>query len=193
MNPSQALQQDYRLYYHGTWMKHESLGIGVIVVDGTTLYMYPYETGHQEDNPVLVEAQDLSCWWPRAGAYNTEQGAAYISRRSHRSMRKSATPIEHYVVKYGPMHNDAGMMCTLRKGPERIALEDAIKLLRNTTRAAVAVTRDIILTKGSFETIGVVFRGLNCGEYRDGEFIPNFQGSPLAKRVMYKLAREEDK
>lgn len=192
MNPVDALAQDRRMYYHNTWMRHSKNGIGMMRVDEEGhMRMYLFPNDMIEAEPVKVKPFDLSCWWPRAGAYNILNSAVYISRRSVRSMRKSAVPAEHYHVKWGNHAITNNTMLFMRRGPEHQSLAAAIAALQGGKKEAVAITRDIILTRGDFGELTVIFRGLLAGEYRNGEFIPTFNGSPLAKRVMYKLARME--
>lgn len=192
MNPSDALPQDWRMYYHNCWMEHTTLGIGMVAVSDNRLYFYNYQNGDSSVDPVKVNAQDLKCWWPRPGAYNTKAGSAvYISRKAIRTMRKSAVAGEHYVIKWGPRLGNIDLMVALRAGPSRHSISYAAKVLKDGLVASVAVSRDLILAKDKFNNIVVIFRGLEAGEYRDGEFVPSFTGSPLAKRVMMKLTQEE--
>jgi hypothetical protein len=157
---------------------------------GVDMYFYIYPNDRREDNPVLVKHTDLVCWWPRPGAYNTPRGAVYIGRKAIRTMRKSALPNEHYNIRYGTVGRVWEIMLILRKGPERQDLNFAVKVLNEELSPSVAITRDIILARGKFGEILVIFRGLYAGDYQNGEFISTFPGSPLAKLVRIKLARE---
>lgn len=192
MNPCDALKQDWRMYYDGAWMKHKRHGPGCVMVSGNDLMFYRYPNDQPEPEPKVVLPRDLECWWPRSGAYNTPGGAIYISRKSTRSMRKSAHPHEHYVIKWGheaTALNSVNLMIQLRKGHSFVELEFALKAIKEEMTKSVAITRDIILA-ASHDGIAVVFRGIKAGILEDGDFTPDYDEAPLARRVMSKLIEE---
>lgn len=160
MRPSDALQQDWRLYYDQSWMHHVTLGPGLVRVIGSQLYFYRFPNDLMEAEAARVRATDLSCWWPRSGSFNTPQGAVYISRKTTRSMRKSANATEHYKVKWGyqyyqPSHID--LMLQLRRGPSLVDVDFARKAIESGMAGSVAITPDIILSKTASKTLSVVF------------------------------------
>jgi len=119
MNPCDALQQDWRMYYDGSWMNHRRYGPGQVSVQDTDMFFYRYPDDKVDSNPTRVDPADLLCWWPRSGAYNTPGGAVYIARKATRSMRKSAHAGEHYVVRWGKVFmrsTSTTLMLQLRKG-----------------------------------------------------------------------------
>ena len=97
MKPTQALRQDWHMYYHDTWMVHVTLGYCRIQARRGVLFALPLNT----EEWLKVSAKDLEVWWPRPGAYNTATAAAYIVRKPYRCMKRSAVSDTHYTVTYG--------------------------------------------------------------------------------------------
>lgn len=185
MNPSDALPQDYGMYYDGCWMKHTSLGIGRVRVVNGKMY---FEKNPGQDEPKIVRSKYLTCWWPRAGAFNIvgKHKAVFIARRAMRNMRKSAISGDHYFTKWGSP--TCRIMETLREGPNLLPLQEAIDLLKKPEWISVAVARDIILTNGEIpdESI-VIFRGEESGTYKYGCYTPMFSDNPLTGRILRQL------
>lgn len=192
MNPCDALQQDWRMYYEGSWMRHRSYGPGLVSVSGDELYFYRYPNDTLEAEPTRVNPRDLVCWWPRSGAYNTPGGAVYIARKATRSMRKSAHAGEHYMIKWGnACMRGTGykLMLQLRRGHSLVELDFALRAIKEKVTRSVAITQDIILASTP-DGLVVVFRGIKVGMLEDGDFIPDFERSPIARRAMHKLVEE---
>ena len=193
MKPSDALQQDWRLYYDQSWMEHKIFGPGLVRVIGNGLYFYRFPGDEMEAEGTAVRGTDLSCWWPRSGSYNAPGGAIYLARKTARSMRKSAHPSEHYVIKWG--HASYGayrIMLQLRNGPAIVDIDFAKKAIAAGVTSSAAVAHDIILTKGfDDEEFGVVFRGIHTGVINDDEFTPASPGAALARRTVMRLREEE--
>ncbi len=187
MNPSDAMPQDYRMYYDGCWMEHTKYGVGYIrVKDGG---MYLDKEGRGRDL-VRVKPSFLSCWWPRPGAFNVKKKhAVYIARRAMRNMRKSAVANDHYFLKWG-MPYGRDVMLTLRDGPNPVEIREARRLLIAGTMLSVAISRDVILHPEDEPTADVqtvVFRGMDAGRLVMGTFEPLFSASPLTGRVLRQL------
>jgi hypothetical protein len=195
MNPSDALQQDWHLYYDGSWMSHEKYGPGQVVVSGgmQTLYFYRYRNDVPEAAPKEVKAESLHYWWPRAGALNTPMGAIYVTRTATRSMRKSAHG-EHFKVTWsGPQYyaDKTQLMLWIRRGPAFVDLDFALAALRNQMTTSVAVGRDLILsTTPGKDIYDVVFRGIVVGKLKSGVFMPYYKDAPLVARCMARLREE---
>jgi hypothetical protein len=198
MNPSDALTADRRMYYNNTWMLHKGVPRKVQVASNK---MYVWIDDDMEYMPCT--ARSLKCWWPRAGAYNTDSGGVYIARRGVRNMRKSATQDDHYFVKYGytsiPME-------TLRDGPNHYGVAEGIDRLANISMVSrynkheaniVAVSRDILLVDSeetsSTDTLLVIYRGLPAGRLTNVStawaYEPSSSCCPLAGRVTRQLER----
>lgn len=184
MNPSDALSQDYGMYYDNCWMRHTTHGIGRVRVVGGDMYLERQPGA----DPIQVQPKYLECWWPRPGAFNCGDHAVYIARRAIRNMRKSATSGDHYFVKWGSPYGKEVMMC-LKTGPNTETMDSAIDLIQKGRMSSVAVTRDIIIEpndrKGEFN---VIFRGMEAGTYtQDGGFIPLFSNNPWTHRILRQL------
>jgi hypothetical protein len=196
MRPSDALQQDWRLYYDQSWMYHTTLGPGLVRVHGAGLYFYRFPDDVIEPEATKVRATDLGCWWPRSGAFNTSMGAVYIARKTTRSMRKSAHPSEHYKVRWGQAYafksSTHNLMLLLRRGPSLVDSDFARKAIRTGMTNSVAVTPDVILAKTSVpEELSVIFRGIPVGILtEDEDFEPSFARDALSRRVKEKLEQE---
>ena len=191
MNPTDALEQDWRLYYNGAWMLHKLFGPVQVSVKGQTLYAYTYPDDERESEPVRCKADELECWWPRSGSYNTTNGAVYIARMTSRSMRKSAHPSEHYMVKWGRggHYGMSSLMVQLRQGPKFIKPDFALEVLDRQLSASVALTHDLIIQRDNGDNI-VIFKGIRAGKLLNGEFIAEFPTSPVARRVAQRLMEE---
>lgn len=191
MKPSDALQQDWRLYYDQAWMDHRLFGPGLVRVLNNRLFFYRFPDDEMEPEGLLVRGSDLQCWWPRSGSYNVPGGAIYIARRTTRSMRKSAHPVEHYKVKWGnPIHSNNELMLQLRAGPAIVDADFAKKAIDKGMTNSAAVSTDVILTSHEDSSYGVVFRGINVGEIEDDIFIPDYPASPLARRAESRLIED---
>jgi len=185
MKPSQANKQDWRMYYADTWMNHVKYGPGHIYVRDGQL---THTRGGRNDPTRDVEPDDLECWWPRSGSYNTPRGAVYIARKAARNMRKSASYGDHYQLTYG--RGDGGDVLRLMiDGPDYLSVKEARAALRRNITASVAVTRDIILAMQD-EHIVVVFRGIHTGVLTDNGFEAYIADDPLSKRAYVKLMAE---
>jgi len=194
MKPSDALPQDWRLYYDQSWMRHSNLGPGKVRVSGGSLYFYQFPNDEPETEGVLVRPTHLSCWWPRSGAYNFPGYAVYIARKSTRSMRKSANPHEHYTVKWsgGEYYDDGSnnkLMLLLRKGPSLVDKDFAMKVLDEGMATSIAVAHDIILAKEK-AGLSVVFKGIQIGTLKDDNFVPDFDRAALVRRATDRLMQE---
>jgi len=185
MNPQDALPQDYPMYYNGCWMEHSELGIGRISVVGTRMYI---DTNYGKTDPVCVKAKDLSCWWPRPGAFNGKKEAIYVGRRAHRNMRKSAMPNDHYFLKWGSPYA-VDMMLALAGGRNEITIEEAIERFKAGKMISAAVSRDIIIypQDDSEDVYVVVFRGNEVGVLENGYFTPLFSSNPIDARALRQL------
>jgi len=188
MNPTDALQQDWRMYYNGAWMLHRTHGPVQVSVVSSRLYCFTYPNGEKEVEPIKCLASDLECWWPRSGSYNTVNGACYIARMTSRSMRKSAHPNEHYRVQWGRsgQYGMPALMVQLREGPSLITPVFAREVLRKNLTNSVALTHDLILSKDGNDTT-VVFKGLRVGILREDEFEADYASAPMARRVTQRL------
>lgn len=186
MNPADAKPQDWGMYYDSCWMKHTTLGVGRIRVINGKLY---FEDEPGTEDPKQVKARFLTCWWPRPGAHNPVNSthAIYIARRAQRNMRKSAIAGDHYFVKWGATHSMKTMQ-HLRAGPKLVPLHVAVEMLTKKERHSIAVSRDIILTRGEdVHNHAVIFRGEENGTYSMGCYTPLFSDNPLTGRILRQL------
>ena len=185
MNPSDALTKDWGMYYDGCWMKHRTLGVGRVLVAEKTLYL------DRDDAATKVDPEDLSCWWPRPGAFNVGKSAVYIARRTIRNMRKSAVGGDHYYLKWGNPYA-CNVMETLKKGTNHVPLSLGLQMLDRGDVKAVAVSRDIIIKRESATRYNVIYRGNEVGTWNPVlGFKPLFLGSPFTRRVMRQLEEME--
>ena len=187
MKPSQANKQDWQMYYANTWMNHVKYGPGIVIVDPDGLQ---HTRGGEEDKLRRVKPDDLECWWPRSGSYNTPYGAVYIARKAARNMRKSASMGDHYQLIYG--RGDGGDILRLMiDGPDYMSVAEGVRTLRKQVCISVAVTRDVILAQQpNTDIIEVVFRGNVTGTLSDDGFEPLIPQDPLSKRAYIKLMQE---
>lgn len=173
------------MYYANTWMNHVEYGPGCIQVRDGQL---THSRGGPHDETRDVKPDDLECWWPRSGSYNTPYGAVYIARKAARNMRKSASYGDHYQLTYG--RGDGGDVLRLMiDGPDYLSVNEARKALRQKIAKSIAVTRDIILTQKD-QGVVVVFRGMDTGVLSDDGFEPYIEADPLSKRTYVKLMAE---
>jgi len=174
------------MYYANTWMDHVKYGPGLILVNDGQLR---HTRGGPDDEPRKVKPDDLECWWPRSGSYNTPYGAVYIARKAARNMRKSASMGDHYQLTYGRgMGGD--IMRLMIDGPDYMSIKEAQRALAKNIAHSVAVTRDIILRQNEHEAVEVIFRGNPTGTLTDLGFEPFIPNDPLSKRAYIKLAKE---
>ena len=185
MNPSDALPQDFGLYYDACWMRHKTHGIGMVRVINGDMYL---EYTKDRSGPLQVQPKLLECWWPRPGAFNVGNGAVYIGRRALRNMHKSAVCGEHYFTKWG-MCSGVELMQLLRDGPNHVTVDEGLRLLATNKRKSVAVSRDVILTPTTTDgtETAVIFRGMEVGFLKNGVYEPAFSNSPLTGRVLRQL------
>lgn len=188
MLPTEALPEDWRMYYHNCWMRHKRYGIGQIALVGGAFYFYLWPGDKPDDEPQRIQANALEMWWPRPGAYNTPQGAVIIDRKSTRTMRKSACPAEHYFVSYGVCPNYNTMMHILRRGPNYVPVPEALEMFEKGLAQKLAVCREIILDTTRDDGIMVLYHGVEVGRYEGGTLVPH-KPSPLTRRCEEKLAR----
>lgn len=183
MKPSHALQRDWPMYYAGTWMNHREYGPVAVSVNGEGL-----EVTVGTDT-IPADPNDLECWWPRSGSYNTKMGAVYIARKAARNMRKSASWGDHYTCTFGRTVRGSDPLSLMVRGPNYISVEAALELLTLEVTESVAVTRDIIL-RATDSNIEVIFRGNATGTLTKDGFEPYVPLDPLSKRAYVKLMQE---
>lgn len=190
MNPSDAMPQDYGLYYNNTYMQHRTKGPVFVTAVPGELYAKP-----EKGRVGAVRPSTLTPLWPRPGAYNyvASNGTAtavFISRRARRSARRSAST-EHYHVSWSHSGNrtisGAMMWAAITEAPYPSA-SVALRRLRSRTNptTAVAVSRDMILCKKS-NYISVIVRGQVVGRIRNGVFVPSVEGTALCKVARMQL------
>ena len=197
MKPTQARRQDWRMYYNATVMRHAELGIVHVKVEDNAKFYVSQVKLHRVDPDIgivkhadweLAKPADLDIWFPRAGAYNIEGEAMYISRKAERSMKKSATANNHYRITYGPRRNDL-MFVALARGYNHLSWPVAQEVMEKDMARAVAVTRDIILEKDE-DKYNIIFRGQEVGKLVEGEFLPTHEYAPATKLTFNKLYKE---
>lgn len=187
MNPEDALRDDWPMYYEGCWMLHiPTQRVVQITLERGGGFKYRLPAGDVWHN---CEAEQLECWWPRAGSYNIGGQALFIGRRARRSMKKSA--YDHYFVSWGRQHH-GNILKLMAKGPNFVDMETAQRVIRKGITASVAISTDLIIAEknrkdGVYE---IIYRGTLAGELRDNQFIPIFDGTPAAKRAELKLVQE---
>jgi hypothetical protein len=191
MLPSEALPEDWRMYYNNCWMRHRRHGIGLIQIVGGMFYLYTFPDDVMESEPQRVNHEALECWWPRPGAYNTPQGAVYIARKSTRTMRKSATMGDHYYVSWGSKRGTNGYMpmLVMRRGADFVDIPFGLKVINDGLSNSVAVSRELIINRTPTKELQVLFRGREVGVMQNGDFIP-LVDSPMSRRAHDKLIVE---
>lgn len=135
-----------------------------------------------------ADLRNLSVWWPRPGAYNYKGDASYIARKATRCMRKSASPRNHYYVKYGN-HAGYNLIRYLMNGPNHMSWPSAKEALDKGAMLGVAVCRDLIVTQVP-DGYGIIYRGETVGRLTQGEYIPMDDYSPVNKLVSRRLLEE---
>jgi hypothetical protein len=138
------------------------------------------------DGMEKVKPEDLTPWWPRAQAVQVDKEAAYIGRKAHRCMRKSACPQTHYVHVWGGA--EEANVCRLlvdAEGMEYPTIAKAMGMLAGEYQDVV-ISRDIILTRVN-DRVKVIFKGRAAGTFNNGQYEPAWPGHPLGKRVMAQL------
>jgi len=195
MNPIDALQQDWHLYYDGSWMEHTTKGPGQVVVNGHELYFYTYPDDMPEAAPKKVTPKELHYWWPRPGSFNTPNGAVHVTRMATRSMRKSAHG-EHYNCSWvgANYHNhpDKGqIMLWMRRGPNPVDVRFARQALAAGMTDSAAVASDLILaTTPKANMLSVVYRGIAVGKLKGDIFMPYYKTAPITRRCTQRLMEE---
>jgi hypothetical protein len=193
MNPTQALENDWGMYYNGTFMKYDGV-LMQVACGGFDHEREVYRQGlHGRTGPRTVYKQLdpalLECWWPRAGAYNIGRAAVYIGRQAYRNMKKSARMPDHYRIMWGDQRLRDKCLWTMAKGPNPIEYRTAIREVMNGERQAAAITADLILFRDG-RNVQVVCRGEPAGTLKGRIFTPLFAGTPAAKRTLIKLQKE---
>lgn len=187
MNPCDALPGDWNMYYDGCYMWHTKLDKAVLVsCDDGLLQHYDKKT----EVYIKAEPDELICWWPRSGAYNTGGQAIFVGRRARRSMRKSA--YDHYFCQWG---NDRGhnVLRLMAEGPNFLTYQAARECLNKRVMECAAISADLILARNRADErdyFDVIYRGTLAGELKEEQFIPYFNGTPAAKRAELKLVQE---
>lgn len=183
MRPIDAKPADWFMYFHGTWMEHDTLGPCKIRVEGPHIYV-KHARVYTEVHP-----STLSPWWPRASSMNGPNGGFYIAKRAQRNMRKSGMAGHHYYCSYGSTP-PGDIMQWFTKENSLISLEDACDRLLDTSNTSppVAIHRDLILDRGGKgNALKVIFRGNYAGSLEGQMFTPIADGHPMSKRAAIKL------
>ena len=190
MKPHECPANDWNLYFNGTFMVHEELGV---------VRCYPSDDGRtfvvtQSDGTSTHSAPELLIpLWPSARAincpmYNT---AIYVGRRGRREARRAATT-GHYTVQWTrgrSLTMDDHIMRLICEPEPYPSLNEAISLLE--TVSSVAIARDLIIYRDGND-LGLVCRGIEvgtlaCNHNGPYEFVPLAPTNPLNKRVQLKL------
>ena len=193
MNPVNVPPTDYGLYYNHTFMLHQELGVVEVTSSGGVLAIR--KVGRRMDR-IVARPETLECLWPINMSINMSRGALYIVRRPVRSARRSAT-LEHYYIAWQDRPNGTAITPSMIKKmnfpPDYPTLDRAMSTLEGNHDSSVAISRDIILTKGT-KGYGVVCSGESAGtlvETSNGFcFEPTMEASPFAKRAAFKLQKE---
>ena len=186
MRANHADVADYRLYYHGTFMRHDELGPVSVSAEGGQLYVRAACGGRRK----VVEPKTLEPLWIRPGAYNVRGAAIYIGRRARRNARRSSCP-DHYMVKWSGIgaRMSQGLMWSCLRPEAYLPYADAVEALENGIAQSVAISRDLILSNNG-DGMAVILRGQMAGTIRDGLFTAPYETSPLAKMARGKLSQE---
>lgn len=188
MKPSEARPEDWRLYYHGTFM--HMLDVGPVLVSAG----HGELTGRNErGGRVRVTPDALMPLWARPGAYNVGSTAVYVGRRARRSARRSMSH-EHYHIKWssnGSARMSNKYLWAALTPQQYPSYDEAITELRQGDSAARAISRELILARGrDGKRIKVVLRGQVAGYIENDLFVPNCETAPLAKLARGRLAAE---
>ena len=184
--------RDWNLYFNNTYMlyKGEPVLVQPARGDGRTVLAL---RDHLGETCTYVwkkaDLKNLSVWWPRAGAYNKDGAAVYISRRASRCMKKSCCPSSHYAFKYG-MAMRAQVIVYLLRGPNYLSWLAAREALDKGVMRSVAVCRDMILEFDGPSKYKVIYRGEHAGVLENGEYTAQNDMSPVTKLVVHRLAEE---
>lgn len=192
MNPADVAARDWHLYFNGTWMLHEKLGVVRVSVDGHQLYA---RKGGSIGK--CVEPEELTSLWPMPRAINYADQGVYVGRRARREARRSATQ-NHYFIMWQEGHFclDTKMMRQLCFPDEYPSLEWCRKALNTQEVNSVAWTPELILSSTTVpDRYGLVCKGFEAGivEYNEdeGSFIPVVEDGEIVsqamRRAMFKL------
>ena len=166
MRPSEALPQDWGLYYNGTYMEHVTKGPVLVTVSRTNGTLSATAVRGLKTKSV-VQPEDLSVWFPEKGAFNTRKGATYIARRALRQMRKSLTLGDLYYCTMGEHLGAKGMIELLAQKKRSLTpARTALKQVYSGEYTGRAVSKDLIILGGTGINPSVYYKGfIHAGTY----------------------------
>lgn len=194
MNPTQCKERDWGLYYTGTYMLHETMG--VVNVSASTGTFRARKTSEHMWRQVTPES--LSCIWPKGRSINIYGQGIYVGRRGRQQAKRSATT-SHYVTLWSEHEARSVTEETLRQlcfPAEYPSLEFAMRSLQQEECSSIAITRDLILCRSPVNVgeYKVICQGLPAGILKTEEEGYSFKGTlndhPAGKRALVKLQKE---
>ena len=192
MKPNECNSRDWPLYFHNTYMMHDTIGLVLVSCDEGTMLVR--DGGRSEYQS--VESNTLSPVWPDARAINYRGHAAYVGRRARREARRSATTY-HYPVVWSARWGSGlsfNMFKELVNPSPYPPIAEALDNIATGELLSVAISRDIILNRFSSGEIGISFQGIEAGLLREENgrysYMAEVSTSPIARRVHFKLQKE---
>ncbi len=198
MRPHETDAQDWYLYWDNTYMLHNTRGFCRVSRacedsgDDFEIRTIP------ENNVYAVRAETLNPLWITSGAINFNDQGMYIGRCARREARRSSTS-HHYQILFGGHGQVSGsQLFQLYQGEEYPNIRAALAkmaLMPSTQRlCTVAISRDLILSRIVASGCQIYWRGIAAGTIQEKdtsyEFLPDITGSPVARRVQFKLQKE---
>lgn len=172
MLPAEAPKQDWRLYYHNTYMMHTEMGpVHVHVEEDDRGHLVFFAGGVSKGNTLskkLVLADDLRILWPRPGAYNIGRRAEkrqgiFVGRTPQRQMKRSASS-DHYYTLWSAENCFAGyqILNHILGGEHKyFTLEEAWNR-PDSHRKASALSINVVVLKTS-NKLQLIYRGEEIG------------------------------
>lgn len=193
MIPSVVHNRDWAGYFNGVFMHHKTYGVVYVAADRgddgkNKLRIKRSATG----DFTAANANYLSPYWPRAGAFNYKGEGFIVERRARQIMKRSASP-EHYRVQlsaYGGQGTPTkSMMWAMIRG-NYSAFQAATTALNRAQGGIRALARDLAIQYVKKDDFRLYVCGNEAGFITNGLFNPVSENSPAAKRARGKLLRE---
>ncbi len=192
MNPKDAPKRDWNLYYTGCHLLIRGRPYGVDVIHEAHRIKLRYFDGREWKVLSDTDLKAVEIWWPRPGAYQYKGFTYYIGRRARRSMRKSASA-EHYYVVWSNSPLGGHVMEILAEGDNAtMPFDEAIRLMEKKIIGSAPITKDLIIFGEDPDYWSISFKGTPVGriDKATSTFIPDLEGSPIAKRAGLRLLQE---
>lgn len=164
MNPQDAPNADWRMYYNNTWMIHKKHGpchVQVRMNEETGESFFQVVTT-EEKTYKRINSKDLSLFFPLVGSFNVGGSALYLGRRAQRQMRKSASYPDTYYITWGSRRPNQLKLLKQVVSPEYSSLESALEQVSNGT-PSVAISRNWIIAQKTSTLFNLIYKGTSIG------------------------------